>query len=59
MQSLAKIVKQSNELKAANQKQAKQLLETQLAVSMKEGIESQNEVTVEQLQVSTELDESG
>jgi stage III sporulation protein AF len=59
MQPLSDIVKQSNELKAANQKQAKKLLESQLAVSMKEGIESQNHVTVESLQVSTRLDDNG
>jgi stage III sporulation protein AF len=59
MQSLPDIVKQSNELKTANQKQAKQLLESQLAVSMKEGIESQNPVTVDSLQVSTQLDDNG
>jgi stage III sporulation protein AF len=59
MQPLSDIVKQSNELKAANQKQAKQLLESQLAVSMKEGIESQNHVSVESLQVSTRLDDNG
>jgi stage III sporulation protein AF len=59
LQPLSVIVKQSNELKAANQKQAKQLLETQLAVSMKEGIESQGNATVDKLQVSTEVDSNG
>jgi stage III sporulation protein AF len=59
MQSLPDIVKQSNELKTANQQQAKQLLESQLAVSMKEGIESQNQVSVDSLQVSTQLDDNG
>jgi stage III sporulation protein AF len=59
LQPLSVIVKQSNELKAANQNQAKQLLETQLAISMKEGIESQGHATVEKLQVSTEVDSNG
>jgi stage III sporulation protein AF len=59
MQSLSAIVKQSNELRTANQKQAKQLLESQLAVSMKEGIESQNQVIVKTLQVNTQLDDNG
>jgi stage III sporulation protein AF len=56
---LSVIVKQSNELKAANQKQAKQLLETQLALSMKDGIESQGHASVEKLQVSTQVDNNG
>ncbi|QGQ97110.1 stage III sporulation protein AF [Paenibacillus psychroresistens] len=59
MQSLSEIVTQSNELKTANQKQAKQLLESQLAVSMKESIESQNQVIVKTLQVTTQLDDNG
>jgi stage III sporulation protein AF len=59
MQPLSQIVKQSNQLKAANQKQAKLILEQQLEVSMKAGIESQNHVSVKQLQVSTRLDENG
>jgi stage III sporulation protein AF len=59
MQSLPNIVKQSNELKTANQKQAKLLTEQQLAVSMQEGIESQYDLVVEQLQVTTRLDENG
>lgn len=59
MQSLSTIVKQSNELKTANQQQAKLLLEQQLAVSMQEGIERQNQVSVEQLQVITKLDDKG
>jgi stage III sporulation protein AF len=59
LQPFSEIVKQSNELKAANQKQAKQLLESQLAASMKEGIESQNHVSVERVQVNTRFDDSG
>jgi stage III sporulation protein AF len=59
MQPLSDIFKKSNELKAANQKQAKQLLESQLAASMREGIESQYHVSVEKLQVSTRFDDNG
>lgn len=59
MQPLSEIVKQSNELKALNQQQAKQLLEEQLAVSMTDSIESQNGVKVVQLQVRTELNKAG
>jgi stage III sporulation protein AF len=59
MQSLSSIVKQSNELKSANQQQAKQLLEQQLAVSMQEGIENQYDVSVEQMEVTTKLDDKG
>jgi stage III sporulation protein AF len=59
MQSLSTIVKQSNELKSANQQQAKQLLEQQLAVSMQEGIENQFDVSVQQMQVTTKLDDKG
>src|ERR1700731_1025242 len=40
LQPLSEIVKQSNQLKAANQKQAMLILEQQLEVSMKAGIES-------------------
>ncbi|MEX2461998.1 MAG: stage III sporulation protein AF [Paenibacillaceae bacterium] len=58
MQPLTDIAKQSNTLKTANQNQAKLLLELQLADSMKKGIESQNNVSVEQLQVSTKLDKN-
>jgi stage III sporulation protein AF len=59
MQPLSAIIQQSSELKAANEKQAKQLLEQQLQASMKEGIESGNKVTVEKLEVSTKFDGSG
>jgi stage III sporulation protein AF len=59
MQPLSEIVKQSNQLKAANQKQAKLILEQQLEASMKAGIESQNHVAVKELQVSTRLDGNG
>jgi stage III sporulation protein AF len=59
MQPLSAIVEQSSVIKAANQKQAKQILEQQLAASMKEGIESGNKVTVENLQVSTKVDGNG
>jgi stage III sporulation protein AF len=59
MLSFPEIVKDSNELKAANEKQAKQLLEKQLAVSMQEGIDSQIMASVEKLQVSIRLDGNG
>jgi stage III sporulation protein AF len=59
MQPLSEIVKRSNQLKEANQKQAKLILEQQLEVSMKAGIESQNHVSVKHLQVSTRMDDNG
>jgi stage III sporulation protein AF len=59
MPPLSSIMQQSSVLKAANEKQAKQLLEQQLQASMKEGIERESKVTVEQLQVSIKVDGSG
>jgi stage III sporulation protein AF len=61
MQPLTTILQQSSELKASNEKQAKQLLERQLEVSMKAGIESSNGmlVKVDKLQVNTKLDGNG
>lgn len=58
MQPLSKILKDSNAIKAANQEQAKQLLESQIAVSMQEGIEGQTRADVKQLMVSIIMDES-
>jgi stage III sporulation protein AF len=59
IQPLSAIIQQSTVLKAANQKQAKQILERQLEASMKEGIENGNKATVQKLQVITKVDGSG
>jgi stage III sporulation protein AF len=59
IQPLPEIMLQSKELTARNEKQAKQLLEQQLAMSMKTGIESQTSNPVKSVAVTVKFDKEG
>jgi stage III sporulation protein AF len=59
MQPLSAIVRQSDELKADNQKQAKQLLEQQIGANIKAGIENQALDSVQSVEVITQIDGNG
>jgi stage III sporulation protein AF len=59
IQPLPEIMLQSKELAAKNEKQAKQLLEQQIAMNMKTGIESQFSIPVKNVVVSIKLDKEG
>lgn len=58
-QPLFAIMQQSNKLSLDNQRQAKQLLEEQLTVTMKEGIERLEEGPVHNIKVHTKINEQG
>jgi stage III sporulation protein AF len=59
IQPLPEIMLQSKELAAKNEQQAKQLLEQQIAMNMKTGIESQASIPVKSIDVTTKLDKEG
>jgi stage III sporulation protein AF len=59
IQPLPEIMLQSKELAAKNEHQAKLLLEQQIAMNMKTGIESQTSVAVKTVDVTTKLDKEG
>jgi stage III sporulation protein AF len=59
IQPLPEIMLQSKELAARNEMQAKQLLEQQIAINIKSGIESQTSIPVKTVAVTAKFDKEG
>ncbi|MBP1962099.1 stage III sporulation protein AF [Paenibacillus aceris] len=59
MKSLDVITKDAQKLQAAGQKQSQQMIQTQLAGMMKEDIQTQTDLTVQDVQVVAQIDNNG
>jgi stage III sporulation protein AF len=59
MTSLETITKEAERLKAAGQKQSQQLLQTQLAEAIKQDLQKQTDLEVDDIRVSTQIDNNG
>ncbi|NOU99348.1 stage III sporulation protein AF [Paenibacillus planticolens] len=59
MKSLDVITKDAQKLQAAGQKQSQQMVQTQLAGMMKEDMQKQTDLTVQDVQVAAQIDNNG